>query len=556
MSDFMYGLIFLLPPLGLCISAMFIARRSMHYFQLESYQFAGYFKTLKRQLKPVMLPCLAQGAVCAIAGLVYNILYNRTGIANGLLSTAGSFSNVLPLLLLSAGTGLLCSAAGWLLSKTICRRKEKKAFVLTRRMLRLYIVLFIITVAVTAVLIVCFNCKRAEYLLLSSLIFLILPLLVPLAAISALPIEKFINYLYLKDAEKKLLSHDHLIRIGITGSYGKTSVKFILAHILSQKYNVLATPASFNTPMGVTRVIRERLTPAHQVFIGEMGARHVGEIKELCGLVHPAIGVLTSVGPQHLDTFKSQERITKTKYELIESLPADGLAVFLNDDAIVTNLYQKTEKPKMLVGKENADAWAENVNVGPEGSSFILRLKGESPISCSTRLLGRHNIRNILLSCAVAHSLGLSMRQIQAGISSLEPVEHRMQIVSNAGGITVIDDAFNTNPRSSKEALDILKSFSGRRIIVTPGMVELGNDEASYNEEFGRAMASCVDIAVLVGKKHTEPIKNGLSGQGFDVSNIHTFDSLDTAVDFLQQIKQPGDVIMYENDLPDHYSEN
>ncbi len=518
---------------------LLLSHQALHYFQLESYQFAGYFKTLKRQMKRLALPC-ALYALCILAAC-----FIHRAILSGMnAGTLSVFAAVLLYVLVSFVFMLLSS---FYLAGQERKTPEKKPFRKTARIIRLYCVLGL-AAAVIALL-------GEETVLIPVLGALFLPLLVALAGMLILPSEKFIQYLYFKDAEKKLMANERLIRIGITGSYGKTSTKFILASILSQKYNVLATPASFNTPMGVTRVVRERLTPAHQVFIGEMGARHVGEIHELCNLVHPTIGILTSVGPQHLDTFGTLERIKNTKYELIRDLPKDGLAVFSDDGETVTELYQKTDKPKRLVGAPQSDAWAENVQVGPFGSTFTLCLKGEEPVQCRTRLLGRHNIRNILVSAVVARYLGLSMRQITAGVAMLEPVEHRMQIVSSVGGVTVIDDAFNTNPRSAKEALAVLQSFSGRRLIVTPGMVELGAEEERYNEEFGHLMASCVDIALLVGRHHAQPMKEGLLKAGFSDANIYMCADLNEAVLLLNDLRQEGDVIMYENDLPDHYSE-
>lgn len=516
------------------------ARRLTHYFQLESYQFYGYFKTVLRQWKKVLVPYALMSAFIV---LLYFSLFICAEMDHG-SAAANVIGHILMPLFPISWLG-----AGFLIRRFSMRTAEKKKFVMTGRMKRLYVVLGLVCLIVVGVMLQC----KVFYLC----VFLpvLLPLLVPLAAVIALPVEKFIFSLYYHDAEKRLLENDKLIRVGITGSYGKTSTKFVLDTLLSQKYNVLPTPASFNTPMGVTRVVRERLTPAHQVFIGEMGARHVGEIKELCGLVHPKIGILTAVGPQHLDTFKTIERIEKTKYELIEALPMDGLAVFLHDDGIVTKLYEKTQKPKLLIGKEGGDAWATDVQVSPNGSSFTLHVKGMEPFSCTTRLLGRHNISNILTAAAVAQYLGLTKEQIQRGISQLKPVEHRLQLLTSAGGVTVIDDAFNTNPRSSREALQVLSSFPGRRVIVTPGMVELGAEEEKYNYEFGQAMAACVDVAVLVGKKHTQPISRGLTDAGFPAKNIHVVSSLDEAIAFNRQQLRPGDVVMYENDLPDHYSE-
>ena len=210
----------------------------------------------------------------------------------------------------------------------------------------------------------------------------------------------------------------------------------------------------------------------------------------------------------------------------------------------------------MLAGRENADAWATDISVSPSGSHFTLHLQGWEPFPCETVLLGRHNIGNILAACCVAKHLGLNREQIKRGIQQLKPVEHRLQLLKTAGGVTVIDDAFNTNPTSSKEALAVLSSFPGRRVIVTPGMVELGPEEEKFNEEFGRAMAECVDVAVLVGKKHTAPIRAGLEATGFPTEHIHTAAGLDEAIRIVNGILRPGDVVMYENDLPDHYSES
>lgn len=551
-----YLLIILAEAAGMVLAA----RGLLHYFQLESYQFRGYFKTVLRQWKRAILPGIAFSLICTAA---------LVGIAALFAAVAGEsgFSRWLMVLLIAA----ILVLTGWLLHRRAAKAKQKKQFALTARMKRLYVALALVSAGLVLLnweiflwavremdALPYFSRYHNNWMMVSLFVrpALLLPLVAALAGVIALPVERLIFRLYFKDAEKKLLENPKLIRIGITGSYGKTSTKFILAEILSQKYNVLATPASFNTPMGVTRIIRERLTPAHQVFIGEMGARHVGEIKELSNLVHPTIGILTAVGPQHLDTFKTLERIKKTKYELIDALPQDGLAVFLHDGEIVTELYEKTHKPKLLAGREGGDVWASDVRVSPAGSRFTLHIKDWEPFECETALLGEHNIRNILTAAAVAKHLGLSREQIRRGIQALKPVEHRLQLLKTPGGVTVIDDAFNTNPRSSKEAIKVLSSFPGRRVIVTPGMVELGAEEDQYNEEFGKAMAEAVDVAVLVGRKHTEPIKRGLLSKGFPPESIHTAGSLDEAIQIVNGVLRPGDVVMYENDLPDNYSES
>ena len=535
----------MLPVLAVCISAILLSRRLLHYFQLESYQFRGFFKTLDRQLEHAVLPGLCLSA-CSLIILLLSYLIR--------VSPENNAYAVLQAMI----------AALTVLSAVVIRRKmlrgvkEKKPFRRTARIKRLIIWLTLILFAAAFLMWLVFR-PDLDNSGLSNVIYSLIPLFLPvwvvLAALLAVPLERLIYEMYFRDARKKLLNNERLIRIGITGSYGKTSTKFILREMLSQKYNVLATPDSYNTPMGITGIIRSRLTPAHQVFIAEMGARHPQDIRELCRLVHPTVGMLTSVGPQHLDTFGSLERIRQTKYDLIRALPDNGIAVFAHDGGIVTELYEQTQKPKLLAGRENADAWATDVSVNASGSRFKLHLADRLPFECTTPMLGRHNIDNIVAAAALASHLGVSDRQLQAAIAQLKPVQHRLQIVSTAGGVTVIDDAFNTNPVSSKAALDVLKMFEGRRIIVTPGMVELGAEEPLYNREFGEYMADCVDLALLIGKRHTAPIREGLLSKGFSEENIMTFASLEDAVASLRSLNRKGDTVMYENDLPDSYSE-
>ncbi len=535
--------------LALCaaVCAVCCARPCLHYFQLESYQFQGYFRTLTRQFRRVVPPLLL---VTAIIAALYLICLFAVGGWAADEDAATSFPANTGFALIAAGVGgALIVLTGILFSRFSRNQKEKKAFVVTARVRRLYAVLSLVLIAAAWLLL------RLSPFPFWLLLPLGTPLFTALAAVAAYPLERFVFRLYFRDAEKRLLEDPRLIRIGITGSYGKTSVKFILNTLLSQKYNVLMTPSSFNTPMGVTRVVRERLTPSHQVFIGEMGARHVGEIKELCRLVHPTVGLLTAVGPQHLDTFRTLDRIARTKYELIAALPENGMAVFQDDQAIVTDFYERTRKPKMLVGVRDGDAWAEDIRVSPEGSAFTLFMRGCAPIQVETRLLGEHNIRNILLCCATAKYLGLTPMQIARGIAQLQPVEHRLQLLKTPGGVTIIDDAFNTNPRGCRAALHVLRDFPGRRVIVTPGMVEMGEEEARFNFDFGKEMAACVDLAILVGRRHAEPIRQGLLEAGFDEGRLFTTANLDEATGILNELMSPGDVVLYENDLPDHYTE-
>ncbi len=495
--------------------------RLLHYFQLESYQLPGFFRSIRRNAKKTLLPGLAMAAV-------------------GVLALVLRLSAVLRM-------ALAALMAGWLFRQAKSE-KLKKPFVITERVKRL-----IVMHAATA-FIVSLVVRFAMPLIIWCLLPAFEAALIALAAVCAQPIEKSINQQFVDDAKKRLESNPNLIRIGITGSYGKTSTKFLLRDILSVKYNVLATPSSFNTTMGVTRVIREQLMPSHQVFIAEMGARHVGDIKELVDLVHPTMGLLTSVGPQHLDTFGTIERIKNTKYELIDGLPENGTAILARDGAICEELYGRCPLEKKYMPGDLMTA--SDMEWGPFGTRFTLTdiQTGESA-RCETRLLGEHSISNLLLCCTAARTLGMTPAEIAMGVARCQPVEHRLELLNGGGGVSIIDDAFNSNPVGAKAALRVLKGFPGRRIVITPGMVELGGEEAQFNREFGEQMASSVDVAILVGRKHTQPIVDGLLSKEFPQENIHVVSSLEESTKVLHAMMRAGDVVLYENDLPDNYSE-
>ena len=540
----MNTLVIWLISLGVGVSSLLASRVLLHYFQLESYQFPGYFRTVKRNFIRAMLP----GAVMTVY-LMLLLLIHRS------IDRRFHDGSIL-CILVALVTVVLAVLGGWWCRSILQVKKAKKPFVVTMRVKRTWITSAVVFTLICALIgfLLRGNEPRLYFI---GLFPLLLPLWVALGGLLAWPIEKLVSEMYFRDAQRKLAARPDLIRIGITGSYGKTSVKFILGTILQEKFQVLVTPSSFNTPMGVTRIIREKLMPAHQVFVAEMGARHVGDIKELCRLVHPKHGVLTSVGPQHLDTFRTLERIKSTKYELMDAIPDGGCCFFPDDREICRELFDKTRKEKRLCsvhpGADDADVWATDIRVSPQGSTFILHTMNDE-IACQTRLLGEHNIQNIVLAAMVGIHLGMNLRQIARGISKIMPVEHRLQLIPSAG-VTIIDDAFNSNPRGAQAALRVIKGFEGRRIIITPGMVELGSGEEQFNHDFGVMMADCVDVAILVGKKHTAPIARGLKEAGFPEEYLYVVSNLEEASAILRQIGRPGDVALFENDLPDNYSE-
>lgn len=450
------------------------------------------------------------------------------------------------------------------------KKQQKKAFVRTNRAKRLYTINILINTLIVVILIsiyISFFQDISIYLfalifvILNSLLFMTYLLQGYISLIAneiASPIEREINKGFYNIAKEKIKSREDLMVVGVTGSFGKTSTKFILGTILGEKYNVLNTPESYNTPMGLSKVINNDLRKEHELFIAELGARNIGDIKEVSELVQPKIGIITSIGPTHIETFKNIDNIMKTKYELIEELPTDGLAVFNYDNEYIRKLADKTFKEKILYGIENIedlDFYAEDIIVSEKGSTFTIKDKDDNSIRCTTKLLGKHNIYNILAGVAVAKSLGLSLEQIKSGIEKIKPIPHRLNIITPDTGIIIIDDAFNSNPIGAKAALDVLSEFKeGKKIIVTPGMVELGTMEEEANKEFGINIGKICDYAILVGEERTKPIYEGLMEANFNKSNIFLVKNLDEATEYIQKLANPKDIVLFENDLPDNYN--
>ncbi len=533
----------------LCGAAgLYASLRFVHMLQLESYQANMYMRWLKKHALRDWLPLVLVFFICLFSDAAASMLVNKYAV---FLVAQCAVRGIYAVLVAYVGF--------------IWRRvPAKKPLVFTGRVKRLIVAIaFVILLVNLYPLLLRANVGRqyTAYLVARVAVYvpaLFLPLLVAIAHFLCVPIEEGIKRRYFNQAKRILAERDDLIKIGITGSYGKTSSKFVLGSILSEKFDVLITPHSYNTPMGITRVAREMLRPSHEVFVAEMGARYVGDIDELCDLVAPTIGLLSSIGKQHLETFGSLENIANTKFELIANLPADGAAFFNGDNEACVQLSKRNVavRDRLLYGlhaREQVYMRAVDISVSSQGSRFTLICEDGASIACKTRLLGEHNILNVTGGAAVARYMGLSMEQIAVGIRRLEPVEHRLQLIP--GAVTVIDDAFNANPDGAKAAMEVLRAFDGRRIVVTPGMIELGAEEEAQNEAFGEQIAMSADFAILVGKKRSVPIVRGMEKREFPKENIFVVSSLDEATVVLSHLAVNGDVVLFENDLPDNYSE-
>lgn len=376
------------------------------------------------------------------------------------------------------------------------------------------------------------------------------PLVTFISLFALKPVEKIISNYYINDAKKLLASSKNLKVVGITGSYGKTGTKYILSRLLSEKYNVLMTPESFNTPMGVVRTIREKLRGDTEIFVCEMGAKNIGDIKEICDIVNPDCGIITSVGPQHLETFLKVENVLKTKFELRNAVTKKGGFVLANGD---NEYIAKEEKVTLYGTKENAEFKAQNIKGGRNGVTFDL-VFGNEQITVSSKLLGSHNVLNITGAAALAYKMGVSLKDIAFAISRLSPVEHRLEMKSSVKGSLLIDDAYNANPEGSLEAVKVLSSFEGmKKVIITPGLVELGDKEFEYNKELGKAAAKVCDKLIFVGENRSKPLKEGAVEQGFNEENLFVAKSFMEAMEIYTQFADSNTIVLLENDLPDNY---
>ena len=380
-----------------------------------------------------------------------------------------------------------------------------------------------------------FSCLK--YVVLAILPLLIVPLIC-LANLMAKIYEVPKNASYIKKAKVKIKNSDVRV-IGITGSYGKTSVKNILTAMLQKKYRVLTTPRSHNTPMGLSLAINNNSLEEYDFFIAEMGARNVGDIAELCALCPPDYSIITGICPQHLESFVSLENIVKAKGEIISAtkksciIASDCYDLFENFDA----------------DKIKCDC-VKDVQSSSRGTRFRLCLGGEER-EVSTKLLGEHSAQNIGICAQTAYLLGMTIDEIACAVADLQFVEHRLQLIES-NGVNIIDDGYNSNIKGAERAIEVLNYFEGRKIAVTPGLVELGVLDEEENTALGAKLVG-LDYVILVGETLVGFVKNGYLAAGGDSQKLIVVPSLIAAQNELKNIIKKGDTVLFLNDLPDIY---
>ena len=519
---------------------VFVGYKLLQMLQLTGYKLNGYLRWFKETKYSYISRLFMLSFLSLAAMLMTNVL-----LADFFVVPALKFVGILFYILFSS-----------LFITNLFTAKQKTPLKYTKRITRLVIVYFILTL-IFSILIEILGFVFIPYLSygLIGIIPIMLPAFVFLAYYITYPIEKLISNSYVKKAKKKLESIKNIKVIGITGSYGKTSVKNILKTLLSEKYKVCASPSSYNTPLGLAKTILQNLNNDNEIFIAEMGAKQRFDIKELCEMVKPKIAIITGIGNQHLLTFGSVENIIKTKSELAEYVSNNHGKIFVNIESdgakkLANNFQDAT---KVSIKDESTNLFIKNIKTTKDGSKFSLCYNKEV-VECKTILLGDHNISNILLAATVAINLGLTLKEIQEGIEKLVTIPHRLEIVKSSSTYTILDDAYNSSVEGSKASLDVLSKFDGKKFVITPGLVELGTEQFNSNFEFGMDMAKVCDYVIIDSVINYDAISSGLIFGGFDEKNIIQVANLTQAVQMLNTLASSNDVVLFENDLPDNYS--
>ncbi|MFA6184040.1 MAG: UDP-N-acetylmuramoyl-tripeptide--D-alanyl-D-alanine ligase [Parcubacteria group bacterium] len=377
------------------------------------------------------------------------------------------------------------------------------------------------------------------------ILIIILPFLVGLAFLIIKPLDMILKQKKINNARKIILTSKVKV-IGIAGSYGKTSVKEILATILSQKFEVIKTPENINTDIGIADFIIKNKDKFKEgtIFVVEMGAYQKGEIKKICEMVKPLYSILTGINESHLERFGSLENIIEAKFEISQN--TQELALFNFDDENLKKNYSRFAFKKSIgISKQDA----QDILVRENFKGLKFRWEGNN---FETSLLAQHNIALIMLCAKIAQEFLFSLDDISKGVAAVCPVKHRLEPIYNTHtDIMVIDDSYNGNLNGIKSGIWVLKQATGRKVVLTPGLVELGSRAQEIHEEIGELYAKNVDLVMLIKSKMVNFIIMGMKKSGF--INYKVYKNTQEAHNDLSNILQKGDTIIFQNDLTDNY---
>jgi len=392
----------------------------------------------------------------------------------------------------------------------------------------------------------------------SLLIFDVLtPIIVSILVLLTQPLAVLGRNRIIRKAKKKREEFKDLLVIGITGSYGKTSTKEFLYAILSQKFGenkVLRTKIHQNSEIGISQCILKDLKPEHKIFICEMGAYNREGIKLLCDITKPKIGILTGINEQHMATFGSQDNIIKTKFELIESLPENGIAIFNSDSAFirfkVRNSKFKVLNQKFYSIKERADIWAENIKVERDSVAFRIFTKDNDSVDVKINVLGRQTILNFLGAALAIKELGITLSEIAKASEEINSKYGGMQLKAGKRGLNIIDSTYSANPDGVISALEYLKIWPPKRIIVMPCLIELGMASKEVHWKIGKKIGEVCDLAIITTKERFKEIKEGAVGRGMKPENILFIENPQKIFEKIKSFCEPGDVVLLESRVP------
>jgi UDP-N-acetylmuramoyl-tripeptide--D-alanyl-D-alanine ligase len=526
--------LFDLIPVGVVLAFAFFAARRLitylHIFQQEEYDGSRFLRWLA-----------------------------ATGSVDKRLSVA---------LLLLGGAMLLIGGLGARLAAALCavlfvavaireadpRRQAKKPLVLTARAKRIFAVALALAIASGAA--VAWVCGNAALFIPA---VQLLPIDLVVANLLLAPLEGRIQQTFWREAHDKLMRLSPVV-IGITGSYGKTSVKHILGHILEAASSALITPGSVNTPMGIARIVRERLQPQHRYFVVEMGAYGPGSIARLCRLAPPALGVITAIGKAHFERFKSLDTTARTKFELAEAVASRQGKLITCEPVLgfaAAQAFAQAHPDMMVICGERPGLALELSAIRQERDGLAVSVIWQGTrYDLIAPLFGSHQGWNVALAFAAACTLGIDPETVRLALRSTPQIAHRLEVRKLPEGAIVIDDAYNANPVGFAAALDLvagLKEPAGRAILITPGMVELGAAHDEEHARIGRKAAGMIDVLLPVAPERIAAFTEAFRQSASSAATVVPCANFTAAKSWLAANQRGGDVVLIENDLPDLY---
>jgi len=427
----------------------------------------------------------------------------------------------------------------------------RKKLVFTQKILTLISLSLLISVFLIST--IYYLLTPAHYLLFLIWYLIIFFSYLPLLLVSyflIFPIDYLIKFLIVFFATKKIAQFPKIIIIGIAGSYGKTSFKEMLFTILSQKFNVVKTPESFNTPLGISQTILKKLNQNTQIFIVEMGEYYPGDIKKICQIAKPNIAIITGINEAHLERLKTLQNTVATIFEVAQNMEQKGLLILNEKNELIKKHFSEFIKSQEVYLYGNQYKQIKDIQFREDLPGYSIDFSG----LCLLSILGEYNLYNLDAIIYLAQKLKMTDEEIKESINKIKPVPHRLQPLFNRqNNILMIDDSYNGNPHGVEEAIKTLSLFKRRKIYVTPGLVEMGKKKQQVHEQIGKSLAKVADLVILTKNSVTPYIEKSLLKNNFAPEKIVTFHSGNETYAKLGKILQSGDVILLQNDWPDNY---